>query len=88
MEYVYVTGFAIEELFGLILLEGAAELGITVNMVPLVWPDMVSRASVADTAPASMAVYSGTDYLDPDNFLWQAYHSSARPASGPRHLTT
>ena len=23
-----------------------------------------------------MAVYSGTDYLDPDNFLWQAYHSS------------
>ncbi len=76
MEYVYVTGFAIEEQFGLIFLEGAAELGITVNMVPLVWPDMVSRASLQDTAPASMAVYSGTDYVDPDNFLWQAYHSS------------
>ena len=23
-----------------------------------------------------MAVYSGADYIDPDNFLWQAYHSS------------
>jgi peptide/nickel transport system substrate-binding protein len=23
-----------------------------------------------------MAVYSGGDYIDPDNFLWQAYHSS------------
>ena len=76
MEYVYVTGLTEEELFGLILLERAAELGITVNMVPLVWPDMVARAANAETAPNAMAVYSGTDYVDPDNFLWQAYHSS------------
>ena len=76
MDYVYVTGLTEEELFGLILLEKAAELGITVNMLPMVWPDMVARASTAETAPHAMAVYSGTDYLDPDNFLWQAYHSS------------
>lgn len=76
MEYVYVTGLTEEELFGLILLEKAAELGITVNMLPMVWPDMVARATTAETAPSAMAVYSGTDYLDPDNFLWQAYHSS------------
>ncbi|MBA2595146.1 MAG: ABC transporter substrate-binding protein [Chloroflexia bacterium] len=76
MDYVYVTGLTAEELFGLILLEKAAELGITVNMVPLVWPDMVARASTPETAPHAMAVYSGTDYVDPDNFLWQAYHSS------------
>ena len=59
MDYVYVTGDANEELFGLILLEKAGELGITVNMVPMVWPDMVARAAKAETAPASMAVYSG-----------------------------
>ena len=53
-----------EELFGLILLEKAGELGITVNMVPMLWPDMVATAVKADTAPASMAVYSGDDYLD------------------------
>jgi peptide/nickel transport system substrate-binding protein len=76
LEYVYVTGLTEEELFGLILLERAAELGITVNMVPLVWPDMVARAANAETSPNAMAVYSGTDYVDPDNFLWQAYHSS------------
>ena len=76
MEYVYVTGLTEEELFGLILLEKAAELGITVNMTPLVWPDMVARAATAETAPNARAVYSGTDYVDPDNFLWQAYHSS------------
>jgi peptide/nickel transport system substrate-binding protein len=76
MDYVYVTGDANEELFGLILLEKAGELGITVNMVPMLWPDMVATAAKAETAPASMAVYSGDDYIDPDNFLWQAYHSS------------
>jgi peptide/nickel transport system substrate-binding protein len=76
LEYVYVTGLTEEENFGLIWLERLAELGITLNMIPLVWPDMVARASSAETAPASMAVYSGTDYVDPDNFLWQAYHSS------------
>lgn len=76
MEYVYVTGLTEEELFGLILLEKASELGITVNLLPMVWPDMVARAATAENAPNAMAVYSGTDYLDPDNFLWQAYHSS------------
>jgi peptide/nickel transport system substrate-binding protein len=76
LEYVYVTGLIEEENFGLIWLERLAELGITLTMVPLVWPDMVARASTAETAPAAMAVYSGTSYLDPDNFLWQAYHSS------------
>jgi peptide/nickel transport system substrate-binding protein len=76
MEYVYVKGLTAEENFGLILLEKAAEMGITVNMTPMLWPDMVARAAKADTAPNAMAVYGGTDYVDPDNFLWQAYHSS------------
>lgn len=76
MEYVYVTGLTEEELFGLILLEKAAELGISVSLVPLVWPDMVARAATAETAAAAMAVYAATDYVDPDNFLWQSYHSS------------
>jgi peptide/nickel transport system substrate-binding protein len=75
MEYVYVTGLAEEEQFGLILLQNAADLGITVKMTPLVWPDMVARAAKAETAPAAMAVYAGTDYPDPDNFLWQGYYS-------------
>ena len=76
LEYVYVTGLTSEENFGLIWLEACAEMGVNIQMVPLVWPDMVARASKVDTAPGSMAVYSGTDYADPDNFLWQAYHSS------------
>lgn len=76
LEYVYVTGDAVEEQMGLILLETAAELGINVQMTPLVWPDMVARAADQNTSPGAMAVYAGSDYADADNFLWQAYHSS------------
>ncbi|MEZ4571325.1 MAG: hypothetical protein R2849_13565 [Thermomicrobiales bacterium] len=75
-EYVYVTGLRLEEQIGLILLDALSELNITLNLQPLVWPDMVARATEVETAPHIMAVYSGTSYGDPDNFLWQAYHSS------------
>jgi peptide/nickel transport system substrate-binding protein len=37
---------------------------------------MVARAADPNTSPGAMAVYAGTDYIDPDNFLWAGYHSS------------
>ena len=76
LEYVYVTGLAMEEAFGLILLEKAAELGINVTITPLVWPDMVARASSAETMPGAMAVFASANYYDPDNYLWPQYHST------------
>jgi peptide/nickel transport system substrate-binding protein len=76
LEYVYVTGLQIEEQIGLILLDQLSQLDISVKVTPLVWPDMVARAKEVETCPDMMAVYSGTTYADPDNFLWQAYHSS------------
>jgi peptide/nickel transport system substrate-binding protein len=76
IEYVYVTGLAFEETFGLILLEKAAELNINITMTPLVWPDMVARAATAETMPGIMCVLASSNYLDPDNYLWAQYHSS------------
>ena len=76
LEYVYVTGLAMEEAFGLILLEKAAELNINVTMTPLVWPDMVARAADPETMPEAMAVFASANYVDPDNYLWAQYHSS------------
>lgn len=76
LEYVYVTGLAMEEAFGLILLEKAAELGINVTITPLVWPDMVARAASAETMPGAMAIYVSATYLDPDAYLWPQFHSS------------
>jgi peptide/nickel transport system substrate-binding protein len=76
LEYVYVTGLATEEQIGLILLEKAAELNINVQMVPLVWPDMVARAADQATSPGAIAIFGAVDYNDPDNWLWPTYHSS------------
>jgi peptide/nickel transport system substrate-binding protein len=76
LEYIYVTGLVIQEQMGLILLDKLSELNISLKMTPLVWPDMVARAQSPETASDLMPVYSGTTYADPDNFLWQAYHSS------------
>jgi peptide/nickel transport system substrate-binding protein len=76
LEFVYVTGLLIEEQIGLIMLDKLSELGITLKLQALVWPDMVARAQDVQTCPDMMCVYSGTSYADPDNFLWQAYHST------------
>ena len=54
----------------------ARKLGISVNMVPLLWPDMKARFADVNTSPELVAVYSGTDYADADNFLYAQYHSS------------
>ena len=75
LEYVYVTGLAMEEAFGLILLEKAAELNINVTITPLVWPDMVARAADPETMPGAMAVFVAATYIDPDSLLWPQYHS-------------
>ena len=76
LEYVYVTGLQIEEQIGLIMLDKLSQLDITVKVTPMVWPDMVARAQDIEASPHMMAVYSGTSFADPDNFLWQAYHST------------
>lgn len=76
LEYVYVTGIAIEEQMGLIMLEKYAELNINLTISPLVWPDMVARASTPEISPGMLAVYSGVSYLDPDALLWPCFHSS------------
>lgn len=76
LEYAYVTGISIEEQFGLLLLSAAAGLNITITPNPILWPDFVARAATAETAPAMAAVYAGTNYVDPDNYLYASYHSS------------
>jgi peptide/nickel transport system substrate-binding protein len=76
IEYVYVTGVTIEEQVGLILLDQLSKLGITVNINPMLWPDMKARFADQDTSPELAAVYSGSDYADADNFLYAQYHSS------------
>jgi peptide/nickel transport system substrate-binding protein len=75
LDYVYVTDFPREEIPGLLLLEGLAEIGITMNMVPMLWPDMVAACNSPETGPDIINIYSVPAYFDPDANLYKQYHS-------------
>ena len=76
LDYVYVTDFPREELPGLLLLEGLQQLDITLNMVPMLWPDMVASCSSPETGPDLINIYTQPAYLDPDAHLYNQYQSS------------
>jgi len=75
LDHVYVTDFPREEVIGLLLLEGLAELNITLNMVPMLWPDMVASCADPSTGPDLINIYTEPAYLDPDAHLYNQYHS-------------
>ena len=75
LDYVYVTDFPREEIPGLMLLEGLAKLNITMNMKPMLWPDMVASCGSPDTGPDIINIYTLPSYLDPDAHLYNQYHS-------------
>jgi len=75
LDYVYVTDFPREEVPGLVLLEGLAELNITLNMTPMLWPDMVASCADPSTGPDLINIYTQPAYMDPDAFLYNQYHS-------------
>ena len=76
LDYVYVTDFPREEIPGLILLEGLAELNIELNMIPMLWPDMVASCGSPETGPDIINIYTQPAYLDPDAHLYNQYHSA------------
>ena len=50
LDYVYVTELSHEIIPGLILLEGLAELNIELNMISMLWPDMVASCASPEKA--------------------------------------
>jgi peptide/nickel transport system substrate-binding protein len=75
LDYVYVTELSHEEIPGLILLEGLAEIGIELNMIPKLWPDMVASCATPETAPDMINIYTLPSFIDPDAHLYNQYHS-------------
>ena len=75
LDYVYVTDLTREEVTGLLLLEGLKELNITLNMTPMLWPDMVASCATPESGPDLINIYTQPSYLDPDAHLYNQYHS-------------
>ncbi|RMF77694.1 MAG: ABC transporter substrate-binding protein [Chloroflexi bacterium] len=76
LDYVYVTDFPREEIPGLLLLEGLAQLNITLNMVPMLWPDMVASCQDPSTGPDLINIYTLPPFADPHAHLFNQYNSS------------
>jgi peptide/nickel transport system substrate-binding protein len=76
LNYVYVTDFAMEEVPGLILQANLAEIGVTLNMTPMLWPDMVASCGSVETGPDIINIYTVPAYSDPDAHYYNQYHSS------------
>src|SRR5207253_1819189 len=62
---------------GLILLDQLSKLNIKVKVTAVEWANAVAMFSDPQKSPAMFPIYSGSDYPDPDNFLWQSFHSSS-----------
>ena len=76
LDYVYVTDFPREEIPGLILLEGLAELNIELNMIPMLWPDMKASCTSPEVGPDIINIYTLPPFFDLDAHLYNQYHSS------------
>lgn len=76
LDYVYVTDFAMEEVPGLLLQASLAEIGVTMNMIPTLWPDMVAACAGPDTGPDIINIYTDPPQADPDAHYFNQYHSS------------
>ncbi|HET9662571.1 MAG TPA: ABC transporter substrate-binding protein [Thermomicrobiales bacterium] len=77
IDFVYVTGLDEERQTGQILADQLKDLNITVNVVGMEWANAVALFADPETSPAMFPIYSGSDYPDPDNYLWQSFHSSS-----------
>jgi len=70
MDFVYVTGLPFEEAMGMMLAEPLAQFGITVNLVPKVWPDMVAMSTHPETGADTINV---ADDMGPVATRWFRY---------------
>lgn len=76
IEFMYVTGLDEERKTGLIMLDALSKINIKVKVTPVEWANAVAMFSKPETSPAMFPIYSGSDFPDPDNYLWQSFHSS------------
>ncbi len=76
LDYVYVTDFAMEEVPGLLLQSNLAEIGVTMNMIPMLWPDMVASCGGVESGPDIINIYTTPSYGDPDAHYYNQYHSA------------
>jgi peptide/nickel transport system substrate-binding protein len=77
IEFVYVTGLEEERQTGQILLDQLKNLNINVTITGMEWANAVALFADPEQSPPLFPIYSGSDYPDPDAYLWPAFHTSS-----------
>jgi peptide/nickel transport system substrate-binding protein len=72
-DFVYVTGLPFEEAIGTMLAEPLAEFGITVNLVPKVWPDMVAISKDPEGGADTICTFDDNGPIATQWFRYQYY---------------
>lgn len=73
---VHVTGLEQQRQWALVLLDSLKQIGVELDIKPMVWPDMVASTKTPATTADFFPVYQTANYADPDNVAYAAYHSS------------
>lgn len=76
LEYLYPSGHEESRRIALIMLDSLKALNITVEAKPDQWPNIVARASSAETAPDLTSVFVTPLSNDPDSIAYN-YHKSS-----------
>ena len=74
--YTYVTGLTIRQNLGLMLQSNLNELGVNMEIQKQPWSKIVSRHTNKAESPQMIATTLSFSYVDPDVFLYPAWHSS------------
>jgi peptide/nickel transport system substrate-binding protein len=73
LDFVYVTGLPFEEAAGTMLAEPLSQFGITVNLVPMVWPDMVAMSTHPETGADTICCFDDMGPVATQWFRYQYY---------------
>jgi peptide/nickel transport system substrate-binding protein len=73
LDFVYVTGLPFEEAAGTMLAEPLSQFGITVNLVPMVWPDMVAMSTHPEDGADTICVFDDMGPVATQWFRYQYY---------------
>ncbi|WP_248905224.1 ABC transporter substrate-binding protein [Halocatena marina] len=77
LTYTYVTGLSVEKNVGLLLQKNLDKIGINLEIQKAPWSKITSMASKKSSTPDMLAIYLSFSYVDPDTFLYPAWHSNS-----------
>jgi peptide/nickel transport system substrate-binding protein len=76
LRVAYISGYDQQRRWCLVLLDSLKQLGISLDIRAVTWPDMVASARSPETCPDFFSLFTSVNYADPADVSFNHYHSS------------